>query len=233
MTNIIMIPGLGSDAAVWQPTIDALGPEFFCRVGDTHSDDSLPAMARRILADAPEEFALAGCSMGGMVALEIMRIAAHRVKCLALLDTSARPDTAEQIERRRQTNAAMARADDIAPLVRQALAFMVHPDANDNVRGSIVAMIVRVGAATYIQQNEAVIGREDLRSSLSAISVPTLIAVGANDMIFPPELSEELSVGIPGAVLHVIPGCGHLPPIEAPQVVAGLLQQLLMAEEKR
>ena len=90
---LILIPGLGSDRAVWQPTIDVLGDAADCTVGDTLADDSLSGMAARILAAAPDRFALAGVSMGGMVALEIMRLAPERVMRLALVDTSWRWST--------------------------------------------------------------------------------------------------------------------------------------------
>ena len=121
VASIVMIPGLGSDAAVWQPTIDALGTDADCIVGDTLSDTSLPGMAARILMQAPDRFALAGVSMGGMVALEIMRRAPERVTRLALLDTNANTDTSEQRARRESANAAMANAKDLAVLARPAL----------------------------------------------------------------------------------------------------------------
>lgn len=224
-----MIPGLGSDAAVWWPTIDALGADADCRVGDTLSDDSLPAMAARIVADAPERFALAGVSMGGMVALEIMRAAPGRVTRLALVDTNARPDTPEQTARRRATNRAMLEAADLEALSRPGIAYMVHPAAGAAVKDALLAMTVRVGAAAYVRQNEAVIARADLRPVLATIEVPALVVVGARDQMTPPPLAEEIRDGIAGAELRVIPDCGHLPPIETPTVLAGLLRAWLAA----
>src|ERR1700761_5462200 len=90
--TLVLIPGLGSDGAVWRRTIAALGDDTDCLVGDTLRDGTLPDMARRILAQAPPRFALAGVSMGGMVALELMKLAPERVTHLALVDTNARPD---------------------------------------------------------------------------------------------------------------------------------------------
>ena len=101
MNDLILIPGLGSDAAVWSRTISALGNNVQCRVGETLHDDTLLGMAARILADAPATFALAGVSMGGMVALEIMRVAPERVTCLAIIDSNAQPDKSAQAEQRR------------------------------------------------------------------------------------------------------------------------------------
>ena len=227
MDPIIMIPGLGSDAAVWQPTIDELSSDTECLVGDTLSDGTLSAMAARILSDAPPRFALAGISMGGRVALEIMRAAPARVTRLMLCDTNVRPDAAEQIARRRATNAAMLHASDLAALAAPAIAYMVHPDSDEGVWKALMEMILRVGAPAYVRQNEAVIARDELRPILAPIRVPTMVVVGANDLITPVILSQEISDAIPGATLHVIRDCGHLPPIEKPHVLAALMQKWL------
>jgi pimeloyl-ACP methyl ester carboxylesterase len=223
----ILIPGLGSDAAVWQPTIEALGGAACCRVGDTLSDGSLPAMARRIVEGAPRRFALAGVSMGGMVALEIMRLAPERVTKLALIDTNARPDTPKQSAQRQAANAAILEAGDLAVFAAQGISHMIDPSAGERVRRAMVEMAVRVGAATYVRQNNAMLAREDLRPVLSTIRVPTIIVVGENDVLTPLPCSEEIRDGIAGATLDVIPDCGHLPPIERPNELAPLLQEWL------
>ena len=227
MTPVVMIPGLGSDAAVWRPTIDALGADADCTVGDTLSDDSLPAMAARILAGAPERFALAGVSMGGMVALEIMRAAPERVSRLALVDTNAQPDTPEQAARRRAVNAAMLQTHDLAALSRPAIAYMVHPQADASVRDALMQMTLRVGAAAYVRQNEAVLARADLREVLPTVFAPTMVVVGAQDLMTPVPLAEAIRDGVAGATLHVIPDCGHLPPIETPAALAALMRSWL------
>ena len=90
--TLVLVPGLGSDAAVWRRTVAALGDDCRCLVGDTLGDDTLAGMARRILDQAPSSFALAGVSMGGMVALGIMKAAPERVTHLALVDANARPN---------------------------------------------------------------------------------------------------------------------------------------------
>ncbi len=227
MDPVIIIPGLGSDAAVWQPTIDLLAPDVQCRVGDTLSDYSLPTMAARILGDAPDRFALAGVSMGGMIALEIMRAAPERVTRLLLCDTNARADTPEQTATRRATNVAMLGATDLAALAAPAIAYMVHPDADAGIRDALTRMTLRVGGAAYVRQNEAMIAREDLRPVLATVAVPTMVVVGADDRMTPLSMSRELSDAIPGATLRVIPDCGHLPPVEKPRALAALMREWL------
>lgn len=225
MTPLILIPGLGSDFAVWRPTIKALGSSAECTVGDTLSDDSLPGMAGRILSQAPERFSLAGVSMGGMVALEIMRSAPERVVRLALLDTNPCPDTPEQTSQRRSANAAVLSSDNFEALATGSLKYLVHPAASVEVRDALVEMSVRVGAKAYARQNEAVMNRADQRQILPTIEVPTIVMVGAQDVMTPLALSEMIRDGIRNAQLHIIPDCGHLPPIEKPDAVASLLRE--------
>lgn len=232
MEDLILIPGLGSDAAVWAPTIAALGDTARCTVGDTLSDDSLAAMAQRILAAAPQRFALAGVSMGGMVALEIMRTAPERVARLALVDSNASPDTPEQAGQRRATIAAIEQIDDShAGAVRlsyaASLRYLVHPHADEAVREAIIDMGIRVGMDAYVRQTRAVMGRGDLRPVLATIAVPTIVVVGAQDVMTPLPMAEALRDGIAGARLHIVPDCGHLPPIEAPAVLAALFHEWL------
>lgn len=224
---LVLVPGLGSDGAVWRRTIAALAHEVECSVGDTLSDDSLPGMAARVLEAAPERFALAGVSMGGMVALEIMRAAPDRVTRLALADTNARPDTPEQAAYRRGVNQAMLATEHLARLSLPAIRAMVGRDADPSVHEELVAMTLRVGREAYVRQNKAVAARADLRPVLPTVQVPTLVVVGAEDSMTPVALSEEIRDAISGAELHVLPGCGHLPPIEQPQVMADLLRRWL------
>jgi pimeloyl-ACP methyl ester carboxylesterase len=227
MTSLVLIPGLWSDGAVWARTIAALGDDVPTQVGDTLQDATLEDMARRILAEAPPSFGLAGVSMGGMVAMTIMRLAPERVRALALVDTNARPDTEEQKARRQSVNAAMRAAKDIRTLGLSSLDYLVHTSASEAVRRELMDMTLRVGVEAYVRQNEAVMAREDLRPILASITAPTQVIVGEHDRMTPPELSEEIRRAIPGADLQVLPDCGHLPPIEKPQVVAELLKALL------
>lgn len=226
MTPLLLIPGLGSDEAVWRPVVERLADAAACTVAETRLDESIAAIAARVLASAPPRFALAAISMGGYVALEIVRQAPERVARLALFDTSARPDTPEQSAGRRAAMAALDRAP-LDVLTRHSLPTLVAAEASPEVKDAIVAMGVRVGRAAYVRQQQANIARADSRPLLATIAVPTLIAVGEHDTLTPLALAEELRDGIPGATLHVIPGAGHLPPIERPDATAALLRAWL------
>lgn len=102
---------------------------------------------------------------------------------------------------------------------------MIHPGADGGVQEALTQMITRVGATPYIRQNEAVIARDDLSPILPCISAPTMVVVGVNDLRTPVILSREISDGISGATLHIIPDCGHLPPIEKPDALAALMRR--------
>jgi pimeloyl-ACP methyl ester carboxylesterase len=226
--TLVLIPGLGSDVAVWRRTIAALGDDCHCLVGDTLSDDTLAGMARRILTQAPPSFALAGVSMGGMVALEMMKAAPEGVTHLALVDTNARPDTFRQRIYRRVANVVVGASKDYGRLAQRNLGSLVHPSTENDVRAELVQMSVRVGAKIYMRQNRAVSARGDLRKVLPKVAIPTAVIVGQDDQMTPVALSQEIHALAPGSTLHIIPDCGHLPPIEKPKILAALLKALLV-----
>ena len=227
---IVLVPGLNCSARLYAEQIPALwrfGPVV---VADHTRDDSIAAIARRILAAAPPLFALAGLSMGGYIAFEIMRRAPQRVAKLALMDTGARPETAEQTARR-EAPMALARAGNLIQVADNSFVFFVHPDRHTDValRDAVRAMAEDVGAPAYLRQQQAIMARPDSRPGLSAIACPTLILVGAQDRGTPPELAQEIAAGIADSRLVVVPDCGHLSTIERPEAVTKALVEWMQS----
>ncbi|MCU0889681.1 MAG: alpha/beta fold hydrolase [Rubritepida sp.] len=230
-TPLLLLPGLLCDARLWRDALPALEGLAAPRVADLTRHDSLAGMAANALAlmeDAPH-FALAGLSMGGYVALEIMRRAPARVSHLALLDTSARPDTAEQTARRRGLLELSAQGQ-FRGVTPRLLPLLVHPDrAEGPLAEEVMAMAERVGPAAFLRQQTAIMNRPDARPHLGAIAVPTLVACGEADALTPPELHAEMAALIPGARLHHFAGAGHLPPMEVPEAAGAALRAWLAA----
>jgi pimeloyl-ACP methyl ester carboxylesterase len=221
---IVLIPGLNCSARLYAGQIPALWRFGPVTVADHTRDASIPAIASRILAAAPPFFALIGLSMGGYIAFEIMRQAPQRVAKLALLDTGARPETAEQTARR-QGPMAMARAGKLIEVADESFVFFVHPDRHGDValREVVRAMAEETGADAFLRQQQAIMARPDSRPGLAAIACPTLMLVGEQDGGTPPELAREIASAIAGTRLVIVPDCGHLSTIEQPQAVTQAL----------
>lgn len=228
MTPILLVPGLLCTAEMFAPQIPALWPRGPVTVANTLEGQTLADMAERILATAPPSFALAGASMGGYLAFEILRRAPERVERLALLCTSARPDSPEQtVQRRRMIE--QARAVGFERFVALAGASLVHPSRKDD--DALSAISVRMGEVVgfdgFARQTEAVIARADSRPLLAEIKIPTTIVVGDADPLTPLALSQEMADAIPGARLTIAPECGHALTLERPEVVNRALEAWL------
>jgi pimeloyl-ACP methyl ester carboxylesterase len=223
MTPLILLPGLACDAELFRdqfPALRALGPAV---VTDVHTREAtLPAMAQRLLAEHPGELALAGSSMGGMLALECARQAPQRMRGLALLGTTARADTPELLKLRSDA-IVLFEAGRMDEVLQANILFAFHPDNAGALAGDYLAMIRRAGAAQLVAQNRAVMARDDLRSTLAAFSSPLLVMVGDADQLTPPECSREIAAAVPHAKLEVLPRCGHLLTWEQPAAVTAAL----------
>ncbi|HEX7969884.1 MAG TPA: alpha/beta fold hydrolase [Stellaceae bacterium] len=225
---LVLLPGLLCDAALWQPQMAALADIAEAAVADLARDDSLPAMARRVLGMAPPRFALAGLSMGGYLAQEIMRQAPERVTRLALLDTSARTDTPEQAARRRGF-IELAQKGEFKGITPRMLPVYLHPDhlGDAALTGAVIAMAERIGKDGYLRQQKAIMGRPDGREDLKRITVPTLVLCGRQDQATPYELNAEIASLIPGATFVAIEHCGHISTLEKPAEVTAAMRRWL------
>ena len=221
---LMLLPGLLNDARLWTAQAEGLADIAEISVGDLTGAESIREIAASVVARAPERFALAGLSMGGYVALEILRQAPERVTALALVDTQARPDTREASEGRR---AAMARAqDDFDGVIDALYPKLVHSSrAGDDALKTLFADMARaVGPDGFRRQQTAIMGRIDSRPFLARIACPTLVLCGREDGVTPVALHEEMAAAIPGARLEILEKCGHLSAIERPEAVTSALR---------
>jgi len=227
---VVLIPGLLGSARLYAPQIPALWRSAPVMVADHTRDDSMAGIARRILANAPARFALAGLSMGGYIAFEILRQAPERIAQLALLDTSARPDTSEQTTGRRaqMTLASQGRFAEVLDAQFQRLVGRTRRE-DAALRAELKLMAEDVGVAGFLRQQTAIMGRSDSRPTLGSIRCRTLVLVGEEDVATPPELAAEIASGIAGAQLVTVPQCGHLSTLEQPDEVTQALLAWLRA----
>jgi pimeloyl-ACP methyl ester carboxylesterase len=226
--NLVLVPGLLCTRALWAPQIAALGDIADCAVADHTRHDTMAGIARSMLASAPDRFALAGLSMGGYLAYEIVRQAAHRVERLALLDTGARADTRERTAARRDL-VASAEREGVRRAQELLLPALIHPSrlGDRPLVDTILQMAIDTGLEAFKRQEEAIVTGLDSRPLLPSICCPTLVLVGAQDALTPPELARETADGVPGARLEVVPDCGHLSTLEQPEAVSRALRAWL------
>jgi pimeloyl-ACP methyl ester carboxylesterase len=231
ITPILLVPGLASSARIYAPVIPPLWRFGPVMIANHIRDDSIAAIARRILAEAPPRFALAGHSMGGYIAFEIMRQAGERVTRLALINTQAGPDTPEATARRR-AQMERARRGELRAVREESFPELVHPSRRDDadILALVHAQDEDVGVEGYLRQQTAIIARVDSRPTLSAIRCPTLVLTGDTDNTIPNALSKEMSEGIAGARLVILDRCGHLPQAEQPEATVRALAEWLGTE---
>lgn len=229
----MLLPGLMCDRAVWAPQVAALAGRAECHVMAYGTFDSLGAMAEHVLAQAPAgRFALAGHSMGGRVAFEVVRRAPQRVERLALLDTATHPladGAAGEAERAgRLRLLAIARERGMRVMAREWATGMVHPDRHgEPVFEAVLDMIERATPEIFAAQIRALLARPDATPLLAAIRGPALLLCGREDAWSPPQRHEFMHAHIAGSRLVVVEHCGHMSTMERPDAVTAALVRWL------
>jgi pimeloyl-ACP methyl ester carboxylesterase len=227
---LALCPGLLLDARLWQHQLPALADIAESRVPDFSTQDSIAAMARDVLKLMPQRFALAGLSMGGYVALEVVAQAPERVTHLALLDTRAVADTAEERDRRRglMELARMGRFKGVTP---KLLPLLLHPRNLQNVPLTrlVTDMAETIGREGFLRQQKALVNRTDKTAGLARITQPTLVLCGRQDALTPLAHSQAMAARIPNSRLVVVEEAGHLSPLEQPEAVNAALRAWLAA----
>ncbi len=247
---LVLLPGLLCDRALWEPVLQRWQPHLPVIVPDLRHHDTVAELAASFQSQLPERFALAGLSMGGYVALALCRhlgVAAHRalnlgeeekekplwefpkrITHLALINSSARADTAEQSQRRRML-ISMAKAGEFKGVTPRLLPLLIHPARLQDVAltDTIMQMAARVGRDAFFMQQKAILSRPDARGDLPKIKCPTLVIGGDADALTPPEITREIAAHIPHAEYLLLPHCGHLSPLEQPELVSAAMQKWL------
>ena len=230
-TALVLIPGLLCDAQLWQPQVQNLGDIADVWIADHTRSDTMAGVARDVLADAPfASFAVAGLSMGGYIALEIMRQAPRRVTRLALLDTAATAELPQQTQMRREL-IALAERGEFARVTEILLPLLIHPSrlAERALTDVVRSMASNIGKDAFARQQKAIMSRAESLNLLPTIDCPTLVLCGRQDERTPPARHEEMAAAIRGARLEIIEGCGHLSTLEQPAEVNAALRRWLGA----
>lgn len=225
--NLLLLPGMMCDARQWAPQVADIDVPIFH--ADTTTTDNFADIAAAILANAPTSFAIAGLSMGGILAFEIWRQAPKRVSHMALLDTNPHAETSER-QSLRLGQIQTALSGGLRELAIESLKPVYLADAHrddDKLLNTILDMAIDLGSEVFRAQSMALRGREDSVPTLPTISCPTLVMCGDEDTLCPIEYHELMASNIPNARLQVIKNCGHLSSLEQPQIVSNALNELL------
>ncbi len=226
--NLLLLPGMMCDARLWAPQLDSI--DLPTRVGDLTTADNLSQLARNVLADAPSTFALAGLSMGGILAFKIWRQAPERVTHLALIDTNPYPESPErQSMRVEQIREALdGRLRQLATESLKPVYLARANRENQPLLDTILDMALDLGPNVFRNQSVALMGRPDSTSTLATIDCPTTVICGVEDALCPPEYHELMAKHIRGAKLVILDNCGHLASLEQPDAVTNELQELIL-----
>jgi pimeloyl-ACP methyl ester carboxylesterase len=227
-TPLVLVPGLLCTRALWEAQLTGLADVAHMTVADHTRHDSMMGIAESILAAAPHQFALAGLSMGGYIALEIIRLAPERVIKAAFLDTGSRADTPERSAARRELIAAAER-DGARAVQERLMPVLIHKErlTDKPLVDAVLRMGEDTGVEAFRRQQMALMGRPNSRPMLKGIQCPALVLVGREDALTPLELSQEIANGIPKAKLEIVSDCGHLSTMERPEAVNRALRSWL------
>lgn len=227
-TPLILVPGMMCDARMWGALPAALGPREV-RHALTTTGETTAAIACAILDAAPPRFALAGLSMGGIVAMEMLAAAPERIERLALLDTNPLAERPE-VQARRAPQIAQALAGDLAGVMRdQMMPHYLAAESDPAILDICLTMALDLGPKVFCRQSLALRDRTDRTGALAAFAGPALVLMGEEDRLCPRDRHDLMHRLMPRSRLVILPGAGHLPPLEQPEPVTHTLKEWLDA----
>lgn len=226
--TLVLVPGLLCDETVWQPVIDRFSGRLPILIGDCSTQNSITHMAEDVLDSTSGDLCVAGHSMGGRVALEMVRLAPERIKKLALADTGVHPrKIGEEIKRQEVIDLAFAKG--MRALADRWLPPMVHPDrvTDSGLMGALTQMVERMSPELHQRQITALLNRPDALPGLDDITCQTTLIVGRQDAWSPVEQHVAMLPHLRNARLVVIEDAGHFAPIERPIAFIAVLEEWL------
>ncbi|MEP3891907.1 MAG: alpha/beta fold hydrolase [Hellea sp.] len=223
LEHVVFLPGFMCDARLFAPQTDALSSiDLPYSIDLMTQSATIRDIALDVLRASPKRFALAGLSMGGIVAMEVMRLAPQRVSHLALLNTTPYEDRSSA---QRRDHMQRVRNGEMTDILRDELKpkYLSPSAAFENLLPLITKMGEGLGADVFVQQSLALMTRKSAMSSLASIACPAAIITGADDLICPPSIHADMQKLIDGSDLHIIENCGHLSTLEAPDKINHIL----------
>ena len=228
MTPLVLLPGMMCDERLFAPQIEAFAASRDVVAIGIGDHQTMQAIAADVLTQAPPRFALAGLSMGGIVAMEVIRQAPERVEKLALLDTNPLAEASDR-QQAREPQIKKVLAGGLHEVMRDELKpnYLVDGPRKAKLLDLCMDMAMQLGVEVFINQSRALQTRPDQQETLRAIDVPTLVLCGAEDLLCPVERHELMHELITESDLKIIKGAGHMPTLEQPQPTTAALQHWL------
>lgn len=230
MEPLVLLPGMMCDGRVFGPQIKYFGRTRAIHLPPLTRHDRVEALAREVLKYAPDHFALAGLSMGGIVAMEVIRQAPERVSRIALFDTNALAET-PQVAAAREPQIVKVMAGLLPEVMRDEMKpnYLAEGPSREAVLDLVLEMALDLGEGAFVRQSRALQKRPDQQATLRRIVVPTLILCGAEDALCPVERHEFMAEMVPQSELRIIANAGHLPTLEQPEAVIRDMEAWLAA----
>lgn len=228
MKTIVMLPGMMCDERLFSPQITHLEGRYLVKTMSIHEQTNMGDLAQNVLEKSPDKFALLGLSMGGILAMEIMRQAPERITHLALLDTNPRAEL-DAVKQRRGPQIDKVRNGGLSQIMRDEMKpnYLVDSPNKLDILNLCMVMAEDLGDQAFINQSIALRDRPDYQTVLKGVDIPTLIMCGREDILCPIERHEQMHELITGSTLHIVDKAGHLPTLEQPEIVNRALDQWL------
>ncbi|MES0885380.1 alpha/beta fold hydrolase [Roseibium sp. SCP14] len=228
MSPLVLLPGMMCDARLYGPQIAAFSGSVPLHLSPITEHETVEALAADILAQTPPRFALAGLSMGGIIAMEVLRQGPERVERLALLDTNPRAEL-EEVQQRREPQIARVRAGGLREVMRDELKpnYLADGPRRQDVLNLCMDMALDLGPEVFERQSRALQSRPDQQETLISFKGPTLVLMGAEDRLCPRDRHDLMHQLVENSTLEIIDGAGHLPTLEQPDAVNSVLKTWL------